>query len=76
MDQSVIDAVASVLGGGLVESRNVRDALLACLDLTIANDKDAGVLRLILGDEPRRAALDEFRLAFGEIRSRAPCGPT
>ena len=71
MDRTVIDAVSSVLGSALVTPKNVRDALFACLDLVPAHDEDAGVLRLILEDEPRYEALDEFRLTFAEIRSRA-----
>jgi hypothetical protein len=70
VDQSILDALQSVLGGTLVERTKTRDALRACLDLAPNDDPDATTLRVIVEADPF-GTLDEFRAAFARIRARA-----
>lgn len=72
MNRSIIDTLQSVLDGKLVAPEEIRNGLLACLDLAPSDDADANELRFVLEKMNRPAALDEFKLALSEIRSRRP----
>jgi hypothetical protein len=71
MDESIVDTMTSVLYGSIVDPDQVRDALLACLDLAPPNDSDARDLRASIEHDPDHS-LVEFRMAFARVQARMP----
>ena len=71
MDKAIVDTMISVLYGSLVEPSQVRNAVLACLDLVPPGDSDGCMLRAIMEGD-RDDALGEFRAAFLRVQARLP----
>jgi hypothetical protein len=69
MDRAIIDTLQEILAGRIVGPEEVRNGLLACLDLATADDADAKELRFVLEKMDMPGALDEFKLTLAEIRS-------
>jgi hypothetical protein len=72
MNQPIIETLQSVLVGKIVGPEQIRNGLLACLDLAPADDADANELRFVLEKMDMPAALNEFKLAISEIQNRRP----
>lgn len=70
MDRSIIDTVQRILAERRGAPEEIRDDLLARLDLAHADDADANDLRFILEKMDMPAALDEFQMALSQIRAR------